>query len=272
MAFNLLYLAIRLVLIASFIGLWAMMNPELSYACSCGAISSPSEALAGADAVFMGRAVSVSYVERVQGEQTYVESVITKFNVTTVWKGPISETAYINTGGPCGTGFDAGEEYIVYAYNSGRRAGLATGLCTRTTLLSRAMADLAELGEGTRPLQAAATATPQSAGVPAPQPAESPTPQPTGTSVPQPADTPAPDPTATPTPQATDAPIPQPTDTPTPRATDTPAPRPPPAPTPETAETGGGCSRSPDTLDVSAVGLLAGLAWSGLGRRRSQSE
>lgn len=267
MAFNLRYLAIRLVLIASLIGLWAMMNPELSYACSCGEIGSPSEALAGADAVFMGRAVSVSYVERVHGEQTYVESVITKFNVTTVWKGPVSETAYINTGGPCGTGFDVGEEYIVYSYNFGRRAGLATGLCTRTTLLSRAMADLAELGKGANPLQAAATATPQQPSVPTPQPTDTPVSQPTSTPAPQTADTPAPQPTGTAAPRATGAPMPQPTNTPAPHATDAPAP----PPTPETTETGGGCSRSPSTLDISAVGLLGGLVWFGLRKRRSES-
>ena len=258
------HLALRLVLAASLIGLWAMINPEPSYACSCAERSSPSEALERADAVFMGRAVSVSYVEKVRGEQTYIDSVITKFNVTAVWKGPISETAYVDHGGPCGTRFDVGEEYIVYAYNFGRRTGLTTGLCSRTARLSWAMEDLAGLGEGTKPLQARATATPQPAGGPAPQTADTPTPEPTLTPTPQSAGTPAPQPTATP--------APQPADTPAPQATDTPAPRPTPPPTPGTTETGGGCSRSTSALDISAVGVLAGLAWFGLRRRRSRSE
>ena len=266
------HLALRLVLIASLIGLWAMINPEPSYACSCAERSSPSEALERADAVFMGRAVSVSYVEKVRGEQTYIDSVITKFNVTAVWKGPISETTYIDHGGPCGTSFDVGEEYIVYAYNFGRRDGLSTGLCSRTTRLSRAIEDLAELGEGASPLQAAATATPApTTTTPTPEPTATPAPQPASTPTPQPADTPVPRPTNTPTPQPTATPTPQPTNTPTPEAATGPAPRPTPPPTPEAMETSGGCSRSQNALDISAVGVLAGLAWFGVRKRRSNA-
>ena len=232
MTSNLGSIAMRLVLIVPLIGLWLMAHPEQSYACSCAQPSSPSEALEGADAVFMGRAVSVSKVEEVYGDRTYVDSVVTEFNVSTVWKGPLNQTIYINSGADgasCGLAFTEGVEYIVYAYHSGRRGGLGTGLCTRTTGLSGAMEDLAGLGQGTAPVQVPSASTPQATHTPMPRP------------------------TATPAPQATDSPVP------------------PPPTTPDMTETGGGCRLSPNTVDLSAVGLLAGLAWFGLRKRRSGS-
>ncbi len=206
MATDLRALSIRLVLIVSLIVLWAMMNAERSYACSCGELGSPSEELAEADAVFMGRVVSVRQVESSQGV------FITEFLVTTLWKGPLYSTMYITTSNePCGTGFSEGKEYIVYAYGIGRDA-LRTNLCTRTTPLSRGMDDLARLGEGTA------------------------------------------------TPQATNTPTPQPTSTSTPQTTTTPL--------PELSKTGRGCGASPQTIDLSFAGLLAGLAWFGLRKPR----
>ncbi len=261
----------RLLLMAFVVGLWVLVHSQPSYAHYCEESGTPSEELEGADAVFLGRAVAVSYVEKVHGDQTYVESVITRFKVTTVWKGPMSETIYINSGGSYGIGFAEGEEYIVYAYNFGRRDGLSTGLCSRTTRLSRAIEDLAELGEGASPLQPAATATPApTTTTPTPEPTATPAPQPASTPTPQPADMPVPRPTNTPTPQPT-TPTPQPTNTPTPEAATSPAPRPTPPPTPEATETSGGCSRSQNALDISAVGVLAGLAWFGVRKRRSNA-
>ena len=248
MASNLGSIIMRLVLIVPLIGLWLMVHPEQSYACSCAPPGSPSEALEGADAVFMGRAVSVKEVEEVYGDRTYVDSLVTEFKVATVWKGPFNQTIYINSGAygaSCGLAFTEGAEYIVYAYHSGRRGGLGTGLCTRTTGLSGAMEDLAGLGQGTAPVQVPSASTPQATHTPIPRP------------------------TGAPTPQATHTPIPQPTATPAPQATDSPVP--PPSPTPDMTETGGGCSLSPNTVDLSAVGLLAGLAWFGLRKRRSGS-
>lgn len=262
----------RLLLMALVVGLWVLVHSQPSYAHYCEESGTPSEELEGADAVFLGRAVAVSYVEKVHGDQTYVESVITRFKVTTVWKGPMSETIYINSGGSYGIGFAEGEEYIVYAYHSPRRAGLATGLCTRTTPLSRAMEDLAGLGEGTSPLQASATATPAptTTTTPTPEPTATPAPQPASTPTPQPADTPISRPPNTPTPQPAN-PTPQPTNTPTPEAATGPAPRSTPPPAPEATETSGGCSRSQNALDISAVGVLAGLAWFGARKRRSNA-
>ena len=252
-------MTVRLLLLVLLAGLWLLAQPGLSYAHYCEESGTPSEELKGADAVFLGRAVSFSYVEKVYGEETYIESVITKFKVTTVWKGPMSDTIYINSGGSYGIGFAEDEEYIVYAYHSPRRDGLSTGLCSRTTPLSWAMEDLAGLGEGTRPLQPAATATPQSTVVPTPQPAtDAPAPQPTSTLAPEAIDTPAPQPTATPAPRAAATPVPQPVSTPAPQGTTSPAPEPTPPASPETEETGGGCSRSQSALDIS---IARGAGW-----------
>ena len=237
----------RLLLIISLLGLWLIVHPEQSYAHTCMEPGRPAEELKEADAVFMGRAVSVSYVEKTFGGQTYVDSLITKFKVVTVWKGPINQTVFISSGGSYGTGFSEGEEYVVYAYNSGRRTGLTTGLCTRTTSLSGAMEDLAGLGEGKTPSQAAATATAQSASGPTLQATDTHLPQPTSAS----------------TPRSTGAPAP--------RATDSPASRPTASPSPKLTESGGGCSPSPNTFDLPVVGLLAGLTWFGLRKRRSES-
>ena len=262
---NLASKTMQLVLIVPLIGVWLMVHPEQSYACSCGESGSPSEELEWADAVFMGRAVSVSPIEEVSGGRTYVDSLMTEFDVSTVWKGPLNPTIYINSGADgasCGLAFKQGVEYIVYAYYGGRRDGLGTGYCTRTTSLSWAVADLAELGEGQTPLQPRFAPTSQAYDIPTVQPTSSlalqatsnPTPQATSAPTPVPVDTPVPGPTTTPTPQATNTPVPRGTATSGPGVT----------------ETGGGCSQSPTTIDLSAVGLLAGLAVFGLRRRRSQ--
>lgn len=84
---------------------------------------------------------------------------VTEFRVTTVWKGPLHETFYIEQedGSTCEYGFREGDEYLVYArggifYAAGWRYGSwGTGICTRTTSLDRAQEDLDALGEGKAP-------------------------------------------------------------------------------------------------------------------------
>ena len=149
MASNFGRAAMGLILVVSLLGFWTMAQPKTIYACSCMFPDSPSVALEKADAVFLGRAVSVTGVEK----DGYVDSLITEFDVATVWKGPVSRTIHIGSGASeagCGYVFTEGE-YIVYAYYSEYREGLWTGLCGRTTELSRGMEDLAELGEGEKP-------------------------------------------------------------------------------------------------------------------------
>ena len=72
-----------------------------------------------------------------------------------MWKGTVHETTYVTTpptGGSCGFAFIAGEEYIVYGYDSNHADdGYAVGICSRTTLLAQAQADLDALGQGHAP-------------------------------------------------------------------------------------------------------------------------
>ena len=157
MASNFGRAAMGLILVVSVMVLWTMAQPETIYACSCMGPGSPSEALEEADAVFLGRAVSVTKVDGY--------SLLTEFDVATVWKGPVSRTIHIGSGASeagCGYVFTEGE-YIVYAYYSEYREGLWTGLCGRTTELSRGMEDLAELGEGERPGEEVVAATSETA-------------------------------------------------------------------------------------------------------------
>jgi hypothetical protein len=74
------------------------------------------------------------------------------FEVTNTWKG-VNETqvrVYTATNSAsCGFNFNLGDEYLVYA--SGDKSRLITGLCDRTTHISKAAKDLDVLGEGLQP-------------------------------------------------------------------------------------------------------------------------
>jgi len=65
------------------------------------------------------------------------------FRVEQAWKGPSLSEIVVTTGdggGDCGTPFELGKRYLVYAYDY---AGFYyTGMCTRTTLLQYAKPDL----------------------------------------------------------------------------------------------------------------------------------
>ena len=144
MALRLGSAALRLALILSLIGLWFVMHPERSYACSCFPPSPPSSALEEATSVFMGRVVSVERGDSIANPTTV------EFDVSTVWKGSNSPARYImtNTGGAsCGYTFHLGGEYLVYSYD-GR-----VSLCSRTSLVSGAEYDRAVLGPGQAVIQ-----------------------------------------------------------------------------------------------------------------------
>ena len=59
--------ALRLALIVPLIGTLLVVHPETSHACSRLPKDPPSLALEEADAVFVGRVVSLRYVEREDG-------------------------------------------------------------------------------------------------------------------------------------------------------------------------------------------------------------
>ena len=124
------------------LGLLLLPAPQ-TQACTCPEPPPPSEALKGAVAVFVGRVVEI------RGRKAdYANGVLVKLRVRRAWKGVASETALVTTppdSGACGYGFQSGKDYLVYAY--ARKSGrFQTNICTRTTTLARARADLAVLG------------------------------------------------------------------------------------------------------------------------------
>ena len=70
------------------------------------------------------------------------------FQVERLYKGALASEVTVVTGqghGDCGYRFQVGEQYLVYAGEDGDKR-LGTNICTRTTPISRADADLVELG------------------------------------------------------------------------------------------------------------------------------
>ena len=129
----------RLVLIVMLTVISVAASHERSYACYCVSPSSASEALAKSATVFAGRVLEIN--------DSGGSNVIVAFYVRTVWKGSAGQTAYLTTprsgDSSCGFTFVEGEEYLVYSKN-----GSQVFLCSRTSRLSEAAIDLAELGEG----------------------------------------------------------------------------------------------------------------------------
>ena len=105
-------------------------------------------------AVFAGKVTRVNNVLRGSAELP----VGVTFDVAQVWKGPVQQRMVIRTGsggGDCGMDFRTGEENIVYAYVPTDAPimgdGLVADICSRTSLLMGAQADLAALGAGIVP-------------------------------------------------------------------------------------------------------------------------
>ena len=188
-----LYVVALAVLLA---GLLSFLLPERAFACSPRPIGSPLEELERNNSVFRGKATSSSWSNgETMGEST-VTTVMWEFTVTTVWKGPLAEKRTIISRyfqGSCDRKFSIDEEYVVYSFD-----GEGVGFSSRTSLISEAAEDLAELVEGQKPIPG----------------------------------------TVLPVASADE-------------------------------ENGGGCGIAPNTVDLSIVGLLIGIAWLGFGRRRS---
>ncbi len=139
---------LRLAAIALVLGLLPAMRTERAMACSCAPPDSPLVSLEQSAAVFSGELVSID------GEFP----VVLTFDVARVWKGPVAETLVLTTSslgaGDCGYPFEAGRAYLVYANGGGDLLGV--WLCNGTLPLEYAQEDLAILGEGQIPGQAAA--------------------------------------------------------------------------------------------------------------------
>ncbi|MCB9601319.1 MAG: hypothetical protein H6720_13380 [Sandaracinus sp.] len=153
---------------------FALLFPTLALACSCMR-SSPTEAAARSTAVFEGRVLEVTPVQRgdevtLEGgcldpacneslsettHQVTTSSFAIRFAVTRQWKGVQSESVVVHTArdsAACGFPFEVGQDYLVYA-SAEHDGSLSTGLCDRTALVADASEDLAALpGPGEVPV------------------------------------------------------------------------------------------------------------------------
>ena len=152
--------AIRLALILSLSLLWFFTNTQQALACSCAPPGSPSRELARSAAVFSGKVIDIrEYTDPNAMTFSSTDPTTVEFEVNTVWKGPSHETVYFTTRrseASCGFTFVEGEQYIVYSHD-----GSTVSLCSRTSIISRALDDLEELGEGRAPESGSIGLTPE---------------------------------------------------------------------------------------------------------------
>jgi hypothetical protein len=131
--------------------------------CRCVPSGSPAKELTHATAVFSGRVDAITRDDSIPPLDTtwsvaqqnawfgrLFEQRHVRLKVLRVWKGKVSETITVVTGGggpDCSYEFEIGAAYLVYAYPS-RRGGLYATSCSRTRLLGKAEEDMRELGPG----------------------------------------------------------------------------------------------------------------------------
>ncbi len=163
---------------------WAA--PRLARACSCLPPQPPAQAMKDSAAVFEARMFAQSPADH--------DLIRYEFEVSRVWKGDVAARAVVFShkhGATCGRSYKVGVTYLVYARDQDGR--LRDGLCSRTRPIDKAQEDLAVLGDGKPPADAA-----QGAGSGGPAPTEPPrvsVPEPTAqdgapASVPAPAEPP----------------------------------------------------------------------------------
>jgi hypothetical protein len=129
---------------------WMWMAPPCEPGfCRCALPRDVASEASSAAAVFTGRVVSVRDTAVQTSAGGWMQRVVT-LRVDHAWKGVESDSvAVLAGGGRCGFQFERGESYLVFA-NGLPGESPWTGACGRTAELSRAAADLRELGEPAR--------------------------------------------------------------------------------------------------------------------------
>ncbi len=243
---------------------------EILSDCGC-TWSTPAEALEEADRVFLGEVVE-EMVGNATGHgrwecdgsdllkvQIGDPHRAVQFKVITVWKGDVSETMFVSTGGECGSTFSKGERYFMYARGTGNLPTVSFSGCG-SIHASNAQEHFEVLGEGRAPETGSIAATPRP--VPTLIPPTCPTAVPTHTA------TKTFTPTLTPTPTPTPVPTTTTTNTSTPSTVRTSIAASTPIPQPSSAN--GTCNiavrvtNSP--IDTAPLALFAGIAWFGIRR------
>lgn len=118
-----------------------MMAIPPVYSCSCVPTPPPEQAFQDADAVLMGKVISIQ-----NGPGQYY--ITAKLRVSKIWKGERDfSTALITTsddGAMCGFNFQTGKSYVIYAYKN-QDGRFQTNNCTRSRSSEHATEDLAYL-------------------------------------------------------------------------------------------------------------------------------
>jgi hypothetical protein len=126
----------------------------------CVIPGTPTQELSRATAVFSGKVISRDYVAEEMPSGETRRRLVVKISVERVWKGDIytDETMFTSEvhlpNGLMETWaedfyFQDDRQYLIYAF--GKRNHLSTNACTRSRELSKAEADLKELGYGHEP-------------------------------------------------------------------------------------------------------------------------
>jgi Carboxypeptidase regulatory-like domain len=122
---------------------------ETAFACDCMLSPHPCEAYWQVEAVFIGTAKELSWIEFEEKLEDLVikrKQPVFSFSVDQAFRGVNGSQVAVKTGmweGDCGYGFKIGEHYLVYAYRDGQKKEmLATSICTRTRPISNADEDL----------------------------------------------------------------------------------------------------------------------------------
>ena len=106
-------------------------SPGFAEACDCVGSGSPGKAFEQSSAVFAGEVVQEQKGGSIHlgGAQFVDQPPAYTFKVKKSWKGPMSDSVEIRSGGRCAYyGFAKGKEFLVYAYG----APLQASICGRT--------------------------------------------------------------------------------------------------------------------------------------------
>src|SRR5690606_4132600 len=128
----------RLMLLALLVVAGTLVWPTRAEACTCVPSGPPCEAAWRTDAIFLARVVSIA----TRPGATFGPRTV-NMRILTAFRGIEGESVEVTTGagaGDCGYDFEAGRDYLVYAYRNGGR--LATGICNRTRPIEEAEEDL----------------------------------------------------------------------------------------------------------------------------------
>lgn len=145
---------VLLPLIGLLVAAVVALRPCTTFACSCLPPGAPDVELNNATAVFAGRVVSISSIDR----SGVAPQLQVRFEVSKSWKGPAAQTIEVLTeesSASCGVTFAEGGEFMVYA--SASEGFLNTSLCSRTRAVADADEDLAALGPASAALPAGIT-------------------------------------------------------------------------------------------------------------------